>query len=318
MNRPSDAARRWATVLITASLALVATAGCGSADLPQSVAPTTVPVTSTTIDTAALESELDPTCVAGGAVEPGTTVESVRSGGVPRTYLQHIPLTYEGVGMPVVVALHDEGGTAADLNTTSALVDAAEAAGFVLLTPQGRGEPAAWDASPGSTDVAFIADMVAQAQDHFCLESQRVYALGLGVGGALAGRLSCDLSDLMAAVAGVADVGLPVDCDDQQRPVPLLGVFSAYANVDETLPGEGLEQWAAHYGCEPPSPTVDMTDDVLEVTLEGCGEGAAVDYALVSAGDLTPSTSLWPGAGSLQAADLIWPFFVLHPLTGAA
>jgi polyhydroxybutyrate depolymerase len=282
-------------VAVIAALLVLTAAACGSADLPQSVAP---PSTTTTTPPTPeeLEAALDPTCVAGGEVEYGTTVQAVESAGVTRAYLQHIPASYEGVGMPVVVALHhDTGDAQADLDEQG-LVDSSEAHGFVLLAPQAAGEDAVWDTSEASADVAMVADVLDQAATAFCAESERVYVLGSGDGSDLAGRLACDLSTQVAAVALVGVVPDPDPCA-QERPVPIVA-----------LPGFDADftPWVERYECDATPVQVPFeggTIGDIQADYEGCVEGAAIQSLTVL--DL------------VALNDAIWAFFAAHPLSAA-
>ena len=287
---------RWAAVAGT--VAALALAACGSAELPASVAapPST---TATTLSPEQLEANLDPTCVAGTDVAPGATVHTVTSGGIERSYLQYVPATYEGVAMPVVVSLHNTGATAAQQDEASGLREAAEADGFVLLTPQALGDVPAWDTTAGSTDVTFLAELLAQAAGDFCLEPERVYVLGNGDGSSFAARVACDLSETVAAAGFVGDVVDPDPCD-QQRPVPLV-----------ILPGfeGGVGPWVTRYGCdEVPSlePVVAGATGEGSLTASvylGCVEGAALEVL--------------PRADQALLNDAIWAFFSAHPLAEA-
>ena len=284
-----------AGLLAVSVLAVAVVAACGSADLPASVSSTTV-ATPTTLSPEELEAALDPTCVAGVEVEPGTSVQTVDVGGVPRSYLQYIPTSYEGVSMPVVVSLHNTGATAAQQDDTSGLRAAADADGFVLLSPQALGDVPAWDSASGSADVAFVEAMLEQSATRFCVDPARVFAFGNGDGSAFAGRLMCDLSDRVAASAFVGDVADPDPCD-QQRPVPLV-----------VLPGfeGGVGPWVERYGCdEVPSPEpvaagATGTGTLTASVYLGCEEGAALETL--------------PDAEQALLNDAIWAFLAAHPL----
>lgn len=278
-----------------AALGAALFAACGSADLPASVTSTTVP-TATTLSPDELEAALDPTCVAGVDVQPGSTVQAVDVDGATRSYLQYIPTSYEGVAMPVVVSLHNTGATAAQQDDTSGLRTAADADGFVLLSPQGLGDVPTWDSAAGSADVAFVAAMLEQSATRFCVDPARVFAVGNGDGSAMAARLACDLSDRVAAAAFVGDTPAPDPCD-QQRPVPLV-----------ILPGfdGGVGPWVERYGCdevpspEPVSAGATGTGSLTAAVYLGCEEGAALETL--------------PDAEQALLNDAVWAFLAAHPL----
>lgn len=280
--------RGWtAPALLATALAVSTSAGCGSADLPASVAPTTPPTT--TVED--LEDALDPTCVAAADVALGPSEHTVASGGVERSYLQYVPASYEGVAMPVVVSLHNTGATAAQQNEASGLEGAAEADGFVLLTPQALGTPAAWDAATASTDVAFIADLLNQAQADFCVAPQRVSVIGNGDGSVFAARLACDLSSRVASAGFVGVVDDPDPCS-QERPVPLI-----------VAPGfdSDLSPWIERYDCDPTATETPEEAGGTRAVYGGCADGAALETV--------------SGADQATANDAFWAFFAAHPLT---
>ncbi|HMQ28785.1 MAG TPA: hypothetical protein PKA98_22555, partial [Acidimicrobiales bacterium] len=225
----------------------------------------------TTLGPEDLEAALDPTCVAAATIPSGSTVESVEVSGVTRTYLQTIPISYEGVSMPVVVSLHNTGATAAQQDETSGLRASADADGFVLLTPQALGQPPAWDVAPDSADLAFLDAMLEQAAQDFCFDPARVYVVGNGDGSSFAARVACDRSAEVASVAFVGDVVDPAPCD-QERPVPLVVLPGFEGNVDP---------WVARYGCDatPRAETVEAgaagAGRLTPPVSTGCAEGAA-------------------------------------------
>lgn len=286
--------RRWGWIAAATATALLAlgAAACGSADLPRSVTTTTTPPTTTVED---LEAALDPTCVAGADVAPGATVEAVEVDGVTRTYLRYVPSSYEGVAMPVVVSLHNTGATAAQQDEASGLRTSADAHGFVLVTPQGLGDPPTWDAGEASTDVAFVEAVLDQAGRTFCLDPDRVFAVGSGDGSVMAARLACDAADRIAAAGFVGVVPDPDPCE-QARPVPVV-----------VLPGfdADLGPWAQRYGCDPEPDLVPYdsgTPGDIQGDYQGCDEGAALRSLTV--------------AGQADGNDGFWDFFVAHPLVG--
>jgi len=284
--------------VVAFALALAASA-CGGGGEPEDAVPTSTTGIAVTVP------PLDPTCVAAEPVATGTSFETIESGGIERSYLRYVPSSYEGVAMPVVVDLHDSGSTALEEATISGLSQTAETDGFVTLTPQATGDPPAWDHRGDSADVAFVADLLDQAQDDFCLEPQRVYLAGLGDGARFAGRLACDLSDRIAAVGVVGDVAYPVACP-QERPVPLLGLFGSAPAPEQR---KALTRWADRYGCSPEPRSEAPAADVTHRTFRGCADGAAVESYEFAGAD-----AAWPTGATVGGGDLLWAFFVAHPL----
>src|SRR4051794_28147780 len=98
-------------VVLGALLAVGCSSGGDTSDGRTVTSEATTAGTGASIETT--PSTLDPTCVGGADVAKGTTTHTVVADGVPRTYLQHVPTSYEGVSMPVVLAFHGFAGTAA-------------------------------------------------------------------------------------------------------------------------------------------------------------------------------------------------------------
>jgi polyhydroxybutyrate depolymerase len=197
--------------------------------------------------------------------------------------------------------------------------------GFVTLTPDSGREPDQWELT-GTRDVAFMADLLDQAEADLCIDRNRVYATGLSMGGLMTTVLACELADRIAAAAPVAGVGVPPGCEPS-RPVPAVIVHGtddpilAYdgglgagaaslplpgssgaslgdmdeaeaAAVDDFLPGAepSAAAWAERNGCDTGVTEEEVADDVRRLTY-ACPADAAVELYAVDGGGHT-----WPGS----------------------
>jgi poly(3-hydroxybutyrate) depolymerase len=78
---------------------------------------------------------------------------------------------------------------------------------FLLVFPDGqRSDPSrdGWDLTDAASQVDIAARMVEDAVEKFHGDERRLYAVGLGAGADLVGRLACDRSNLFRAVGRVA------------------------------------------------------------------------------------------------------------------
>lgn len=156
-------------------------------------------------------------------VAPGEQQVDTTSGGAPRSYLRHVPPSYDGTKHgPVVVDLHGylEGARVHAAN--SMLGPFGDAHGFVTITPQGSGDTAAgWEVGRGSSDVRFIGDLLDEIERTLCVDDRRVYVAGFSNGAFLASTLACVYADRIAAIAPVAGLLDPAGCKPA-RPMPIV------------------------------------------------------------------------------------------------
>ena len=156
-------------------------------------------------------------------VAPGEQQVDTTSGGVPRSYLRHVPPSYDGTKpVPVVVDLHGylEGARVHAAN--SMLGPYGDAHGFVTITPQGSGEMAAgWEIARDAPDVRFVGDLLDEVERTLCVDDRRIYVAGFSNGAFLASTVACVYADRIAAIAPVAGLLDPPGCKPA-RPVPIV------------------------------------------------------------------------------------------------
>lgn len=338
-------------------LALLLIAGCGggsSAPKPtstQPLPPTNTPAaTPTAAATAALtaQSATQPPasaadCSPARAHSSGSSRETITSGGRPREYLLEVPASYTGSdALPLVFNFHGYGSNAAQQAAYSGLPAKGNAVGFIVVTPQGSGDKPYWN-SLGvrllPDDVGFTTDMLNAVESQLCIDTSRVFATGISNGASMSVLLACDLSDRIAAIAGVSGVYFPKTCG-ATRAVPVL---SFHGTADPIVPYNGgpinagisqllnlsappeedaVRDWAQHNGCNLAPAVEQTTANVRHIVYSGCQQGANVELYSINGGGHT-----WPGAAidaapavlgptthEISATDLIWDFFVAHPM----
>lgn len=256
--------------------------------------------------------------------------------------------------IPVVVSLHGGGSNAREHDLFTRLRVKAASAGFALLTPDGyrttwnAGSCCAPAATAGIDHSAIIRAMLDDAGTLISVDPQRVFATGHSNGGMMAYRLACDLSDRIAAIAPNAAVMMDRDLDTDPptqvftcqptRPVPILHLHGLadtcvpYAGGVSTGPEGGLRPpasdsidfWVDNNRCTlPPLLPTNVNGDARCNTHSGCQDQAIVKVCTVDgAGHVWPGTGANPsgdtcggsGTTDLDANDVMWDFFVNHPM----
>ena len=295
-------------------------------------------------------------CDPGRAHDAGDFDRTIESGGLTRDYILHVPPSYTGdEAAPLVVLLHGLGDSAAGIANYTELPSKADEAGFILVMPQALstdllnithwnivlfpsevGEP---------DDLTFIADMLNELESELCIDADRIFATGASNGAQMSSRLGCSLADRIAAIAPVAgvyfpplslDLPEPAGCPDM-RSMPLLAF---HGTSDTVIPFNGgqagagdfsfilrdidddiMPEWAAHNGCTSGPSTEQATENVQLVRYEGCNKDATLALYVIDGGG-----HVWPGAedskgpdvaDEISANDLIWDFFLAHPMPAA-
>jgi polyhydroxybutyrate depolymerase len=281
-----------------------------------------------------------------------TRTRTITVGGVERSYLVHVPASYDRRrAYPLVLAFHGGASNPAVMRRFSGLDEKADEAGFVVAYPSGSGRlPRAltWDAgkccgyASGNKvdDVAFTRALLEDLAEHVHLDLKRVYATGISNGGMMAYRLAAEASDSVAAIAVVSG-SLEVEAPKVGRPVSVLhfhGTDDKYVPFAGGLgprsmatgPHASVEQsvgtWVKLDECRPAPVVSELPEKVKDGTsvvrraYEGCREGAEVVLYEIRGGGHT-----WPGRPAAEALlgvttqnvsanDVMWDFFARHAL----
>ena len=161
-----------------------------------------------------------------------------------RPYLLQVPPAVTPEALPLVLELHGRGIDAEAFDRMTGFGRLADEAGFVLAMPSSVGE--VWNdgrspAAAGIDDVGYLAAVIDDVVAKAPIDRRRVYVVGMSNGAAMAGRLACQLSDRIAAiaqVAGTAALDVVAGCD-AGRPLPVLqvhGTADRYARYDGGVP----------------------------------------------------------------------------------
>lgn len=273
---------------------------------------------------------------------PGDYRFSFVHDGLRREYLVHVPQSYGGVPMPMLIALHGGGGDA-DLQADDSryrLISKSEEAGFIAVFPNGyspmpSGILATWNAGTccgpavkrNVDDVGFIREIIRRMKVQARIDPRRIFATGMSNGAMMSWRLACEASEIRA-IAPVAGTDNTPACTPS-RGVP---VIEFHALNDDHVPfggGKGdLSIARTDFVSVPATQAKWIRIDrarpaatrVLSVPGAQCDlhpptpGGAPVELCTTSTGGHS-----WPGGGNQQgrkqpsmaisANDLMWQFF---------
>lgn len=283
------------------------------------------------------------------ALGPGDHTRTLRMDESDRTYLIHVPKSYDpNKPTPVVLALHGAAMDGSMMVWFSGLNKKSDEAGFVVVFPNGSGLGTfrTWNAGGFSgkmtagkaDDVAFINRLLDDLGTVVKVDEKRVYACGMSNGGMMCYRLASELSERIAAIAPVAGTIAIEECKPK-RPVP---VIHFHGSKDKVVPfemkngksppfmklkgvEESIQTWVELNGCDsmPTTETIANAGDELKVTRTNYGggkEGSEVVLVVIEEGGHT-----WPGkkppvgfigksVQNISANDLMWDFFQKHPM----
>jgi polyhydroxybutyrate depolymerase len=261
----------------------------------------------------------------GQATSPGSSEQTIASGGHDRLYRLYVPDSYKrDQPAPVVLNFHGLGGNAKEQEQYSGFEDDADAAGFILVTPQALGVLPHWYVSGPYEigyvdDVAFVSDLLDHLNETMCIDQQRLYAAGISNGGAMVALLACSLPGRFAAIAFVAGATY-IDACAQLGPMPVLAF---HGTDDRVVPFGGIlfgksiedvmQEWANHNACSSGSSEQDVATDVALESYGGCSADVQL-YVIKGGGHTWPGTRfpkvlLGATSESIDASAIIWDFF---------
>jgi polyhydroxybutyrate depolymerase len=288
----------------------------------------------------------------GGPLGPGDYTRSLPVGKRTRTYVLHIPRSYDGSKpFPVVLAFHGGASNAEQMVDFCGLNEKADQAGFLVVYPNGTGrseKALTWNGGNCCgyavlnkvDDVAFVRALLDDLAGVATINPRRVYATGMSNGAIMAYRLASELSERIAAIAPVSGPMGTEQCHPR-RPV---SVLHFHGTDDEFAPFNGgkgaksvsgtdfysvahsIHAWVKANGC-PDQPREDRwpdkSRDGTRITCKTYGpgkEGAEVVLVIIDGGGHT-----WPGreprvrllgksTKNISANDLMWDFFEKHPM----
>ena len=274
------------------------------------------------------------------ALKPGDYTRDLKVGDVTRSYLMHIPPSYDPKKKtPVVLAFHGAIMTAEMMTQFSGLNEKADKAAFIVVYPRAKGSGlwltwnagGIWKFANKNDDIGFAKALLDELPRVINVDPKRIYATGMSNGAMMCYRVGAELSERIAAIAPVAGTMI-IDEFKPKRSVPVMyfhgtadkmvpfGKPTAFRSVEECV-----QMWVKVNECakEPKEKELPNKADKLHVTRKTYGpgkNGAEVILYVIAGGGHTwpgmPPPVSWIGlsTGNISANDLMWDFFQRHPL----
>ncbi len=128
--------------------------------------------------------------------------------GKDRTFSMFVPPTYDASrAYPLVVVMHGDGGTGAQIRGAFALEEAA-AGGALFLYPDGLNHT--WkqaDKPEVNEDFFFFDGIVAKTTEAYRIDAKRIFVTGFSSGGYMANQLGCYRGGSIRAIAPMSGGG---------------------------------------------------------------------------------------------------------------
>ena len=261
----------------------------------------------------------------------GDETVSIHSGALNRSFIVHLAPSYGNQPQALVINYHGYQNTALRTAQRTNMGAEADKAGFIVVFPQGVDNPPSWNAGVGAygptgdaNDVRFTSDLINYFEHNYCIDAHRIYVTGYSLGGGMAYRIACSLSNQIAAFATVAGAfyRIPGGCNPS-RPLPMLEI---HGQADQFAPYDGnsymgmvsvqtyLNFWLAHDQCKPANKVIFQKADVTALEWSQCANGTIIEHYRISDGG-----HVWPGSNptlgigynshTIDASVVIWNFF---------
>lgn len=146
--------------------------------------------------------------------------ETFEFGGIQRSYLLHVPSSYQGKAVPLVIFLHGAGGNSEGAARHNGWLEKADQEGFIAVFPQGAPldpkreghfftNPNIWnDGLHRSTipvdDIAYLRKVIGDVTQSYKIDPKKIYLTGFSNGASMTFRAGIEMSDLLAAIAPVS------------------------------------------------------------------------------------------------------------------
>jgi poly(3-hydroxybutyrate) depolymerase len=252
-------------------------------------------------------------------------------GNMRREYILNVPTNYDNThAYKLIIAYHELNGNDDEMfrNQYYHLLNLANNTA-IFVAPNGQQNNAnctqaggcGWP-NPNNTDLAFADALVAQLEQNFCVDTNRIFATGWSFGGSMSYKTACErplgtANGYIRAIGVYSGSQLSGNCTPT-RPVAYYASHGTGDNVlcyDETRPagcqvGNGLslaQNYAMANGCSFMTPTKVTSGNHVCTNMMGCMTGYPVEFCSFN-GPHTPDPTD-PGQRTSWEYQNVWDFF---------
>ncbi len=262
-----------------------------------------------------------------------------------------MPADYDGTtALPLIFTLHSLTIDYHVVPPMAGLPDEAKHRDFIAVSPSGllgKGNKPYWNAAPvkHNDDVEFIADLLDHLEATLCIDTAKVFSLGMSNGAQMSSLLACRLGGRIAGIGAISGVEYNRPCDTPPTAIVAFGgtkdpfvpfaggglnsVTIAKRNYyhgkvpagTPTPPGveTSMKRWAEHNHCAPKPVTTRLSSDVTERRWEHC-EATTKLYIIEGGGHTWPGKCI-PGmeksfgkcAADLDATEIMFTMMLGKP-----
>jgi polyhydroxybutyrate depolymerase len=241
-------------------------------------------------------------------------------GGATRSYLIHVPATWDRVRpIPVLFVFHGAGGDPESMVEATGFDALAAETNMLVVYPAAPRRTKRYDVDPpagrSSADVQLVDAILDRLRERFPVDPRRIWATGFSNGAALCYRLAAERPNVFAAIAPVAGYLPNLVREPPVVPVPLLHVHGGADRVVPTLSGDPdspVATWARWNGAAngPVVGTLPGTGDLVVRRAAYAGPTPRSDARLLL---VEGDGHVWSGGPGGAISRAILEFFVTHP-----
>lgn len=256
--------------------------------------------------------------------------------GDKRKYIVHLPKGYDPEKVyPLVLNFHGIYMYAWQQKNYCRIDQVADREQFIVVYPQGKSR--VWNTgivrdeySSDPDDVGFVNALMDTLINRYSVDTTRIYAIGMSLGGFLSYRLACELPRRFAAIASVTGVmsdSTMMNCSNTSG-IPVLHIHGTndhivkYPGIKSSLGvEETLEFWVRKNGCNANADTIAVPEGprrdkscVELIKYTACASGAPVWFYKIHNGGHT-----WPGTPisflitgrrnfDIEGSEVVWAF----------
>lgn len=120
----------------------------------------------------------------------------VKSSGADRSYSVHLPSNYDkNHQYPTILGFHGSSSIGLFFQADTKLDESRFTGDKIMVYPNGLGGAwagANYSKASVSQDLQFVSDLLADLRQNFCIDSARIYATGLSIGGGFVDTIACN------------------------------------------------------------------------------------------------------------------------------
>lgn len=261
-----------------------------------------------------------------------TTMHTITIGSDVRTYYVYRPTGFnqQTESLPVIFALHGLGGNASQMMFTG-FNQIADTARIIMVYPEGKlnaYNQQAWAngtaLQSNTDDVQLINVLIDTLYYRYNIDLSKVYVAGLSMGGIMAHRLGCRLSNRIAAIASMTGT---ISTDDLTNCTPAFAmpVIHWHGTADGTVPYNSgqlptlelvpatMHYWLSKNNCTPLDSVITTIPDIVmdgytidKIEYSNCPGTVKVELWRINNG---PHTWYYQPANDADGAKEFWNFF---------